>query len=104
MVVCDKCGTDNKEGSQFCINCGAPMYTDSRPAHIRSDQRKKVRDECFGLPHGGTIGGLILGLIIILWGARELFNWRIDFGPFIIIIIGLLIIGGALYKFSQRSG
>jgi amino acid transporter len=66
--------------------------------------RRRKEDECFGLPHGGAIVGLIIGIIIILWGISSIAD--IDFGsyfwPFIIIIFGILIVGGAIYKFSRK--
>jgi hypothetical protein len=38
-----------------------------------------------------------------LVGARELFGWNIDIGPFVAIVVGVLIIAGAIYKQSQRK-
>jgi len=63
---------------------------------------KRAEEECFGLPHGGTIFGLIIGLIIILAGVTSLAGIDIEFLPLIIIIFGLLIVGGALYSITQR--
>jgi len=60
------------------------------------------RDECFGLPRGGAIFGLFIGLIIIIVGLQQLFGWQIDVGPFAIIIFGILIIAGAIYGLSRR--
>ena len=62
-----------------------------------------MEDECFGLPGGGSIIGIIFGLIIVLFGIRELFGWNVDFGPFITIIIGVLILAGALYQQNKRK-
>lgn len=97
MVYCPKCGADNEEGTEFCVKCGAPMYP------VRGMRRREKRDECFGLPHGGAIFGLFIGIIIILWGARELLGWNIDIGAFAIIIIGLLVVAGAIYGFTRRG-
>jgi amino acid transporter len=67
--------------------------------------KRRKEDECFGLPHGGAIFGLIIGVIIILWGISYIAE--IDFGnyfwPVIIIIFGILIVAGAIYKFGRRS-
>lgn len=97
MVYCSKCGTDNEENTKFCIKCGAPLYPE-RVGRIRPERR----DECFGLPRGGAIFGLVIGLIIILVGLRDLLGWRIDMGPFVAIIIGILFLAGALYGLSRR--
>jgi hypothetical protein len=64
---------------------------------------ERARDECFGLPGGGSIIGILVGIAIILAGARELFNWNIDFGPYFTIIIGMLIAAGAIYTMSRRK-
>jgi hypothetical protein len=66
--------------------------------------RRKREDECFGLPQGSAIVGLIIGAIIILWGISSIAE--IDFGsyfwPIIIIIFGILMVAGAIYKFSRK--
>jgi uncharacterized membrane protein YvbJ len=97
MVYCQQCGTDNEEDAEFCVKCGATLNME------RGRRRPpKKQDECFGLPQGGSIFGIIFGIMIILFGARELLGWKIDFGPFLIIVVGILIIAGAIYK-SQRK-
>jgi len=63
---------------------------------------ERSRDECFGLPRGGSIFGILLGLIIILWGLGSIFGWNIDYGPIFIVIIGALIVAGAIYGLSRR--
>ena len=62
---------------------------------------ERTRDECFGLPRGGTIFGLFIGIIILFVGLQQLFGWDIDVGPFAVIIIGLLFVAGAIYGFSR---
>ena len=99
MVYCTKCGANNQEDAKHCAKCGAPLY-----AGESEGRRKERRDECFGLPHGGAIAGLIFGILVMLWGTRELFGWSIDFGPFMMIVIGLLIVGGAVYGLSRKRG
>jgi len=98
MVYCSKCGTDNEEDTKFCVKCGAEL---SPERGMR--RRPEKRDECFGLPRGGAIFGLVIGLIIILSGLRELLNWSIDLGPFITIIVGILFLAGAIYGLSRKS-
>jgi hypothetical protein len=68
-----------------------------------------MEHECFGLPHGGAIFGLIIGVIILIWGLSELaiqMNWiheRPEFWFLIIIIFGVLLIAGAIYGMSRRK-
>jgi hypothetical protein len=62
---------------------------------------KRMEEECFGLPGGNSIIGILIGLAIILWGASELMGWDLDLGPYAIIIFGVLIVAGVLYKQSQ---
>jgi len=64
--------------------------------------RKHAEKECFGLPHGSLIFGLIIGIIIILIGVTSLAGIELEFWPLIIIIFGLLIFGGAIYSLTQK--
>lgn len=72
-------------------------------------EERRVRDECFGLPHGGAIFGLFIGVIIIVAGIlfflREA-GWiagDIDIlGPVAAIVFGLLIVAGAIYGLTRR--
>jgi len=65
-----------------------------------------MEDECFGLPRGGTIFGIIIGLIIILagifWMIDHYYKVSIEIWPIAAIIFGILILAGALYGLSRR--
>ena len=61
MVYCSECGENNEEGREFCVKCGAALY----PARGRR-MKPRGRDECFGLPRGGSIFGILIGLIIVI--------------------------------------
>ncbi len=105
MVTCPKCGTKNPDEARFCVNCGSalvPVESERTRGNTCFGQPDRRRDECFGLPHGGTIVGLIIGLLIIIFGLGNLFGWKIDFGPLVLIILGVLIVAGALYGYSRR--
>lgn len=110
MVYCTKCGTKNEEDAAVCVKCGASLAAAPawRPERRR---REKQEQECFGLPHGGAIVGVIIGIIIIIVGlstvpglippevrdVTEPIFWAV-----IIIVFGILIIAGALYQYSRR--
>jgi hypothetical protein len=64
--------------------------------------RKKRENECFGLPHGGAVFGLFIGAIIILWGLTQLFGWNIEIWIWVIIVIGILMIAGAIYGLTRK--
>jgi uncharacterized membrane protein YvbJ len=103
MVYCTKCGTKNEEDAAVCAKCGASL---TGPTWRRERRRReKEEQECFGLPHGGAIVGLIIGIVIILAGLSSLAG--IDFGryvwPLVIVVFGILIVVGALYSYSRRS-
>ncbi|MCJ7633645.1 zinc ribbon domain-containing protein [Candidatus Bathyarchaeota archaeon] len=66
------------------------------------DFPKRLEKECFGLPHGGTIVGLIIGIIIILVGVTSLAGIKLEIWPLLIIIFGLLIFGGAIYTLTRK--
>jgi hypothetical protein len=61
-------------------------------------------DECFGIPRGGAIFGLFIGIIVIIVGLQQVFGWQIDVdvGPFATIIVGLLFVVGAIYGLTRR--
>lgn len=110
MVACTECGTENVEGAKYCVNCGAALTTEERKEkteYTRFERRterseRRARDECFGLPRGGAIFGLFIGTIIILWGLSEVFGWQIEIWTFGIIIIGILIVAGAIYGLTRK--
>jgi len=79
MVYCTKCGTKNEDDAVVCIKCGASLET--KPFPFRRFERKRVEEECFGIPRGSTIVGLAIGIIIMF---------------------GILIVIGALYSLSRR--
>lgn len=105
MVYCSKCGFKNEDDTEVCSKCGASLQI-SRIERRRSRREKRVEDECFGLPHGGGIVGLLFGIIIILWGLTQLpglLPADFEFWPWIIIVFGALIVAGALYGFTRRQ-
>ena len=119
MVYCSKCGTKNEDSAKYCIKCGQNLNaTTEKSLEQRIEEGaeefgkraeawgenfgKDVEHECFGLPHGGTIFGLIIGLIIIIVGVTSLAGVDIEFWPLIIIIFGILIAGGAVYSLTKK--
>ena len=106
MVGCPKCGTKNEEDAKYCAQCGANLETGAYPSRR---YKRKREEECFGIPRGGTIVGLAIGVIIILWGFIWLLEQvfpeqmpNVEIGPFAAIIFGVLILVGALYGLSRR--
>ena len=105
MVVCPKCGTKNEEDAKYCAQCGANLETGAYPSRR---YKRKREEECFGIPRGGTVAGLAIGVIIILWGFIWLLQQvdvlprTLEIGPFAAIIFGILILVGALYGLSRR--
>jgi hypothetical protein len=110
MVYCSKCGTQNPDTNTVCSNCGAPLYTvGQRYSGSDREHYRRMENECFGLPNGGMIVALVIGVIVILVGLglflQVAYGISIDIWPFIIIIFGVLIVAGAIYRqrrFRQR--
>jgi tetrahydromethanopterin S-methyltransferase subunit E len=100
MVYCTKCGTKNEDNAKFCVNCKESLMITQT---VRTERRRR-ESECFGLPHGGSVAGLVIGLIIILWGVTSVLD--VDFGSYlwalVIIIFGTLMVIGALYKMKRN--
>ena len=119
MVYCSKCGTKNEESEEICVKCGAKLKMSKAKSLEKSIEEgaeefgkraeawgksfaKRPEEECFGLPHGGTIIGLIIGMIIIVVGISTLAGIDLDLGPLMILILGVLILGGALYSLTRK--
>lgn len=121
MVYCTKCGTKNSDDAKYCIECGADLegfreISLERRAEEWGEEfgrrmeewgkefERQVKEECFGLPHGGAIVGLIIGIIIILVGLSWLTGivWE-GFWPLVVIIFGILVLAGAIYGLRRRS-
>lgn len=121
MAYCAKCGTKNEEGARYCVKCGANLEVSWEKGFERRAEKwgeefgrraeewgeqfgKRAEEECFGLPHGGAIIGLVIGAIIVLFGLSLLagvylgrFIW-----PLVVVVFGILIVAGALYGLSRR--
>ena len=108
MVYCSKCGTQNIENATTCSNCGAPLYTVGQK-YVGSEREhyRRVEGECFGLPNSGMIAGLVFGIIIILVGLglflQTTYGISLNFWPLILIIFGVLMLAGALYRRRRQS-
>jgi len=107
MVYCPKCGTQNDDAAEFCGKCGANLQTGTVSSRRR--ERRKAEQECFGLPHGGAIAGIVFGVIILIWGITTMLQQTgiisetIEFWYIIIIIIGVLIVAGAIYSITHSQ-
>jgi uncharacterized membrane protein YvbJ len=105
MVYCTKCGTKNPDDAKVCSQCGASLYPvkEERERHFR-----KYEDECFGIPRGGAIVGLAIGVIILLAGLiwllqeTKVISPEVSVWPFVVIIFGILIVIGALFGMRRR--
>lgn len=109
MVTCTKCGTKNQDDARFCVNCGESLYpmksVERRDNTCFGRSESRMGEECFGLPYGRTIVGIIIGLFIIIYGLSIAFNvdlgrWT---GALALLTIGILIIAGILYSHRRRS-
>ncbi len=116
MVYCHKCGTKNSDDAKACKKCGASLYPLDKAMEKQAKtcfgpEKKKEEDECFGLPHGGVIAGVIIGAIIIIAGVSSLLSnvlhWNVEIWnsvwPMLIIVVGALIIAGAVYGLSRKN-
>ena len=64
--------------------------------------------ECFGIPGGGAVVGVAIGVIIMAAGIiyflqqANLIPSGINVWPFAIIIFGILLLVGAFYELGRR--
>jgi hypothetical protein len=63
---------------------------------------------CFGIPHGGAVVYIAIGVIIMLWGLIAILRQAgaipkgVEVWPIVAITFGILIVVGALYGLSRR--
>jgi uncharacterized membrane protein YvbJ len=105
MVYCVKCGTKNADDAKVCSQCGASLYP------VREERERYYRryeHECFGIPGGGAIVGLAIGVIIVIagliWFLQQagVIGSNVSALPFAAIIFGVLIVIGALVGMRRR--
>lgn len=116
LVYCPKCGAKNEDDAKACVKCGAPLYGTRRASRRRDDacfgsrEGRHFEEECFGLPHGGAIVGLLFGVIILILGAAWVISLSLGIdidvwtfiGPVVVIFIGTLIVAGVIYGLTHR--
>ena len=106
LVYCTKCGSKNEDTAVVCVSCGASLQTGT--VESRRYERRRAEGDCFGLPHGGAIAGIVIGFMIFLWGFLELARQQrwivqdVSIWWLFIIIIGVLMIAGAIYRSTRR--
>lgn len=108
MVYCHECGKKNEKDARHCIKCGAAIRFDKKERKQEdvcfSQSEKRVEEECFRIPYGGAIAGIIFGVFIILLGLSVASG--VDIGrwifTFILFAIGSLIIIGVILGRYRR--
>ena len=89
MVFCTKCGHQNPDSARYCSKCGTGLKEKPKEEWGQEFGKKMekwgedfgksmeqwgeglgktIEEECFALPHGGAICGLIIGIIVSLIG------------------------------------
>lgn len=127
MPECKKCGYKASGEMSFCPNCGAPLKAEQvaaeqRPAivtHYRDEKaekyekkEKREKEEKYEKHEKGEyafLGSLVGGIVLIIVGLMSYLTitgfigmrTREILGAFFIIVIGILIIFGALYFMSM---
>lgn len=101
MGHCTNCGKENVQESKFCVDCGAFLDANMKDKCLGIE---KPSEECFGLPHGGAILGLIFGFFIIVAGISLFYGFNIwnQLVPYAAILIGFLIVVGAIYGILRK--
>jgi len=101
-----------EKDAQFCPKCGAPAGAMEKAEHIATGAKEKRQEGCFGSSGsrqeacfgpagsgGGLWGAMSFGVFIIGLAILWLTN---TFWPGILILIGLMILIGALVAVSRR--
>ncbi len=43
MITCERCKTENLDGSQYCDECGAPLRPNGRQTPVQNDRRREEK-------------------------------------------------------------
>jgi hypothetical protein len=120
MPECKKCGYKIKEDMSFCPNCGASLrevaaaapQPQAPPTHVRYEKGEKHEKREKGEKHEkgeyAFIGPLIGGIVLITIGLMSYLQvtgainevTRGILWAFFIVIVGLLLIFGAIYAIT----
>lgn len=107
MPYCPKCGVEVSEKMDFCPQCGASLKPP--PARVRREKAEKEekrekaeKAEKYEKREFGYVGPLVGGVILILLGIMFYLAavGRIyvrDWGPFFLIVVGIIILVFGLY-------
>lgn len=86
---CNRCGKDNQDEAAYCRNCGAPMVPEPRRR-----AREWDRDSA---SIGGTIAGVVFGMLLIFVGVTLYegwsWNWTMVIAAFFLLLGALLVVG-----------
>lgn len=123
MVYCTRCGFNNPDEAKHCSKCGADLEVPREESFekrvekwgeefgrqmeaVGEDFGKRVEEECFGLPYGRAVVGIVFGVFLIIIGLAIFAGQEIGqlIGPAVAIIIGVLIVAGAIYGLTRRRG
>ena len=130
MVYCNECGTNHDDTAEVCVKCGTKLRTQSAKSleqRIENGAEEigkyaeewgerfgkhaeewgenigiRAENECFGLPNGGTIFGIIIGIIIVLVGISMMPGIDLKLWPLMLLSFGVLIVAGSLYSLKQN--
>lgn len=103
MVHCVKCGADNRDDAQYCIQCGASLY----PTRVRDEKyEKRESDICFGIGQSVRYFWLIFGILIMLWGISQLlkvyYRITLEIWPLVLIVLGLFLVYRSLTQSFRK--
>jgi formate hydrogenlyase subunit 3/multisubunit Na+/H+ antiporter MnhD subunit len=62
-----------------------------------------TKKECFRIPYGGTIFGIVIGIIIILVEISMMPGIDLKIWTLMLLIFGVMIVTGSLYALKQRG-
>jgi len=123
MSYCPKCGTRVREEMSFCPKCGAALKAEKAPAEAapqppyrpekaekhekrekeeKEERERREKTEKYEKREFEFIGWLIGGLVLLFLGLMFYLSvtvslrWEVA-GAFFIVIIGIIIIVGAVY-------
>jgi len=103
MPICKKCGYENKEGNNYCVNCGAIIeLTETEAKRLKEKERKTTYMWAvyflifFGM---STLFGGLWTYLTSIGTIIESISFSVSF-PYILFGLILLLIGLAVLYFN----
>ncbi|MGC8817102.1 MAG: zinc-ribbon domain-containing protein [Candidatus Hadarchaeum sp.] len=102
MVHCTYCGAENEDGVKRCRSCGRGLCPS------KAAEGSVSRGNRLFLAQIGSVTGITVGLLIMLFGAglvlSHLYGAAVEIWPAAFIVFGIMIVSAAISSLRRSGG